>query len=368
MTFSAIFDDAGVGNDVGIDILCLFCHPRRRGHAEILYICTGIILKPMKSRLSVVTWALIAALCSCTGPKDVRVLYWNIQNGMWADQGNNYDNFVSFVKETEPDICIWCEAKSHYRTGSGESFPNNLDSLYLPSNWNALAARYGHKYVFLGGERDFFPQVISSRYPLEEALRMTGDSTVTVSHGAGWAVVHTPVGDINIVTVHTWPQKYGFDIPKNPPELRKESVARHEGDSARYKEMRWVVENTIGTDEAAKEHFWILAGDMNSVSRVDNSVYGLPEDSTEFLTQDYLMGIDCLADAQHALFDSFVCTASGNNRRIDYIYCTPPLLERIKKFQVVKDGFPSNTKTDIRNFWIPSDHYPIVMDISGNAK
>ena len=48
--------------------------------------------------------------------KEIKVLYWNIQNGMWSDQGNNYDNFVAFVKDLDPDICVWAEAESRYVT------------------------------------------------------------------------------------------------------------------------------------------------------------------------------------------------------------------------------------------------------------
>lgn len=301
-------------------------------------------------------------LTACTKPGPIRILYWNIQNGMWADQGSGYDNFVRYVKETDPDICIWCEAKTHYRTGSGESFPNLQDSLYLPGHWDELALRYGHKYVFLGGERDFFPQVITSRYPIEGVLRMIGDDSVTVSHGAGWAKVKLGKETLNIVTVHTWPQKYGIGIPKDPPQLRQESALRHEGDSARREEMRWVVEHTVGTDPDAGNNLWILAGDMNSISRKDNAVYGLPEDSPEFLTQDYLAGIPCLYDAQSCKLDSFIAT--GGKRRIDYIYCTEPVLSRITSLEVVEEGFPTRTKTDIKNFWIPSDHTPIIVELS----
>ena len=282
---------------------------------------------------------------------------------MWADQGNNYDNFVAFVKETDPDICIWCEAKTHYRTGSGKSFQAGSDSLYLPAHWSELAARYGHKYVFTGGERDFFPQVITSKYPLEGKLRMTGDDSVVVSHGAGWAAVDIMGKKLNIVTVHTWPQKYGFDIPKSPSKLRKESALRHDGDSCRMKEIRWVVEHTMGTEPDAENQLWLFAGDMNSVSRVDNDVYGLEDDSPEFLTQDYLASQPALVDAGYILLDEFIPTGS-NGRRIDYIYCTPALLQKILRMEVIREGYPARKKTDIKNFWIPSDHYPILVDIS----
>lgn len=45
-----------------------------------------------------------AALTAGCGERtdDMRLLYWNIQNGMWSDQSNGYDNFVAWVKATIP--------------------------------------------------------------------------------------------------------------------------------------------------------------------------------------------------------------------------------------------------------------------------
>lgn len=67
---------------------------------------------------------------------------------MWSDQGNNYDNFVEFVKEQNPDICVWCEAESRYRTGTADKM-TEYDEFYLPWNWDFLARRYGHQYVLV---------------------------------------------------------------------------------------------------------------------------------------------------------------------------------------------------------------------------
>jgi hypothetical protein len=67
---------------------------------------------------------VLAALLLFTGcskkSESVKILYWNIQNGMWSDQGHDYDNFVDFVVEENPDICIWAEAESRYRTDTAE--------------------------------------------------------------------------------------------------------------------------------------------------------------------------------------------------------------------------------------------------------
>ena len=65
-----------------------------------------------------------AALASCgvkqAGKAPLRLLYWNIQNGMWSGQGDNYDRFVEWVRQQRPDVCIWCEAQSLYRTGTAK--------------------------------------------------------------------------------------------------------------------------------------------------------------------------------------------------------------------------------------------------------
>src|SRR5574344_2468913 len=44
----------------------------------------------------------------------VRLVYWNIQNGMWDGEADNYDSFVTWVKGKNPDICVWCEAVPTY--------------------------------------------------------------------------------------------------------------------------------------------------------------------------------------------------------------------------------------------------------------
>ena len=58
-----------------------------------------------------------------SGEKPLRLLYWNIQNGMWSGQEDNYDAFVGWVKDKKPDICVWCEAQSIYYTGTDRRLP-----------------------------------------------------------------------------------------------------------------------------------------------------------------------------------------------------------------------------------------------------
>ena len=94
----------------------------------------------------------VVALCGCTRDTSLRVLYWNFQNGMWADEPNNYDNFVEWVKKYDPDVCIWCEAQTIYEKGTDKAC--KPEERYLIENWGELAARFGHRYWEKGGHRD----------------------------------------------------------------------------------------------------------------------------------------------------------------------------------------------------------------------
>ena len=112
----------------------------------------------------------------------LRLLYWNIQNGMWDGQTDHYARFTKWVQEQRPDICVFCEASSIFLTGTDKGMPK--EDRYLPEHWDELARRYGHSYV--GGWRDNYPQVITSRYPIDNVKKIIGNGTDSiVTHGAG---------------------------------------------------------------------------------------------------------------------------------------------------------------------------------------
>ena len=71
--------------------------------------------------------AAIATSVPCAAKRpsgsDLRLLYWNIQNGMWSGQDDNYDRFVEWVKQFDADVCVWCEAQSIYRSGTADRMP-----------------------------------------------------------------------------------------------------------------------------------------------------------------------------------------------------------------------------------------------------
>ena len=91
-------------------------------------------------RLITLVLVFLSLSCLARGKgKEIKLLYWNIQNGMWHDQGNNYDAFVEYVKSLDPDICVWAEAESRYITDTGVKMKIPEDQ-YLPWNWPRVTA------------------------------------------------------------------------------------------------------------------------------------------------------------------------------------------------------------------------------------
>lgn len=113
----------------------------------------------MSGRIMRVLPMLVLACITCAGSmlarkgktarraQSVRLLYWNIQNGMWDGQTDDYRRFTSWVDSLKPDVCVWCEAQSIWRTNSDKALPR--EERQLPGRWPELAARYGHTYIYI---------------------------------------------------------------------------------------------------------------------------------------------------------------------------------------------------------------------------
>lgn len=318
-------------------------------------------MRKMLCLCSLVLSMWLACNMNATNPRNLRLLYWNIQNGMWSDQGNNYDNFVAFVKEQNPDVCVWAEAKSNYRTASAGSLGEKMNE-YLPSNWDELAARYGHSYVYLGGYRDDYPQVITSRYPLHNVKRIVGERPDSVvSHGCGWAVLQAGKNSVNVVTLHTWPQKWGFEIDMS---RKQESIDAHEGDYYRLKELTYICNHTIAASPDAENGYWMMMGDFNAISSLDNDHYGYPRDTTAFLANDYVLQNTPYVDAIREWYGSDFQSTIISGRRIDYVYLTPALYSKVVNLKVLREGWVKNYRDPrkLSNFCHPSDHLPVLVD------
>jgi|SRR5574344_3112766 endonuclease/exonuclease/phosphatase family metal-dependent hydrolase len=308
--------------------------------------------------LSVIALLSCAQLNAKKPEKNLRLLYWNIQNGMWSEQGCGYAKFVKWVSDQKPDICVWCEGQSHYKTGSDEELPEN--ERYLVANWSTLAARYGHNYTYVGGHRDNYPQVITSKYPIENVERILGNVDTLVAHGSSWARIKVNGKTLNIVTVHTWPQAYSYYA--QTPEAKEKSKAEFGGNYFRRTEIEYICHHTIDSVSGAKKQLWMMMGDFNSRSIVDSAQYK-HLDPSFYLVHNYVRENTPYLDVIEKTRTKYVSsTYSGN--RIDFIYVTPKLLKRVKDAQIVWDDYttPVLEPHHLRNFKIPSDHLPIIVD------
>lgn len=296
-------------------------------------------------------------------PENLRLVYWNIQNGMWDGQPDDYQRFTDWVKAQKPDVCVWCEAQPIYKTGTYTKLDNveewQKDEL-MTKMWKRLGKRYGHKYIYIGGHRDNYPQVVTSRYPLQAVDRIIGNADTLVSHGAGWVRINVAGKPVNIVTLHTWPQKYGYGVAK---EDRDRSIAENEGDKFRRAEMEYICRHTIGADPSAAEGLWMMMGDFNSRSRVDNWVYRFAEDDTKLLVHDYIRECTPYVDIVYERDPQSFFSSTGGKSRIDFVYCTPPLAGMVEAAQIQTDNYTRPVRSKVvTSFYEPSDHRPIIVD------
>lgn len=303
----------------------------------------------------------IAATSAQTKP--LRLMYWNIQNGMWAEQGSNYDKFVDYVRRKDPDVCVWCEAKTLYQDSTAEKCDRN--NSYLPAHWGEVAARYGHKYWKLGGYRDNYPQVITSKYPIRNMADIIGqEPDSVVSHGAGWNQIDVNGKTLNIVMLHTWPQQFDFKVLRADPETKNESARNLDGHRYRRMELEYICNHTIGQSKHPEQEYWMMMGDFNSKSSIDNYAYQWPVDTAAFLCQDYIRDHTPYIDLIAAKYPKQFKSSVYGSQRIDYVYLTDPLYRSVVWADIVRDDYTEPVRDPSRrtNFDYPSDHCPVIVD------
>ncbi|MBE6251155.1 MAG: hypothetical protein E7111_05815 [Bacteroidales bacterium] len=318
--------------------------------------------------------------------KSLRVLYWNIQYGMWGDQGNNYDNFVKWVKAYNPDVCVWCETASVHKTGSSE-YLTAEDPRYLRIDlnntapfldaWKALAGRYGHQYVSSGALRDNYPQIISSKYPIEtlKQIGVPSGQTNPVVHGSGLYRINVHGEKINIVSVHLYPQKYTYglvDTNGNGLADEQEASARlREGDVYREWEMKQIIAETVNNSAYAADKNWIFCGDFNSRSWMDKWYYesqNVVIDDSEYLVHDAIRNQTRLKDLIGNWFYGQFVTSNARVKRPDYIYMSSSMYAKVYDAYVVMDGWcsPKEAIYDEEGnvlLYSPADHRPVLVDL-----
>ncbi len=283
-------------------------------------------------------------LCAKPSKKDksalkvIRFMDFNIADGMWKDQYNNYDDFVDWMKSQKVDIFAVCEAASHWNEKK-KNLPKNEESRYLPYRWDELAARWGHKYTALGAYQDNYPVAITSRFPIEVIQRIGGKQ---VSHGA----LHVKIMGVNYVVLHLWPQSY-----RKGDKTKTKGKGGHE---YRLSEINYIMDQTIRNPKYANEEHWVMSGDFNARSPKDIAFYDEILSKPKRYNNDVHNAV-LEVYPRDVIFDknphAFQPSTRGGKARIDYIYCTEKLYSTVKRAYPVTDDFVHRT----------SDHRPLVM-------
>ncbi|MCQ2141382.1 MAG: hypothetical protein MJY83_03435 [Bacteroidales bacterium] len=328
----------------------------------------------------------------------LRVLYWNIQNGMWSDQTADFANFRAFVKKYDPDVCVWCEAQSIYNDRS-TSMCDEKDR-FFPAGWADFAQSYGHKYTAIGGYRiyadDYFPQVVTSRYPVKTLLKITetdaahqaladsytdgkshsdeyhkscAEGYCPVAHGAAVQQVDVNGVKVNIVTLHLWPHAYSYYAKFVLKDQKYDADNSAGGNVQREREIRYICSRSIEDPKFAGEENWLMMGDFNTRSRLDNWRYKLPEDSPFLSSHDYILQHTDYKDIIGLKYPGhFFATrtwandAAGNYPpRYDFMYASPAMYEKVANALVLNEQW-TNMVWAMSNYYDSSDHRPILVD------
>ena len=254
----------------------------------------------------------------------LKVLSYNVLEGMKLDKANDYNNFVTWVSEQAPDIMAIEETNG-----------------FTKEKLTALSARWGHPYAEMCKESGY-PVSITSKYPIEVVSRILDG----VWHGG----IHVKIKGINILVLHLYPFSY---TPSGSNAAN--------GDAYRLEEIQTYLDNTIR--KYPDEKYWLMMGDFNARSRVDNWFYNYPENDTRLLVHDHIRNntdlVDIIAERNPGRFIS----STYGNARIDFMYASPSMYGRVANALIVIDKWTTATKSPyVSNFYDPSDHRPILVD------
>lgn len=238
--------------------------------------------------------------------RTMRLISYNILEGMKNDRANNYDNFVAWVLEYNPDVLALQEANG-----------------FTQESLEELAERYGHNYVVTNRKiGDNYPVAITSKYPIESRRRLTKH----VSHGAIFATIE----GINFVNLHLWPQNYWHEQNDN------------RGTEYRQQEMKIFLDSTFY--KYPNEDKWLLLGDFNARARIDSTAHA---PNTDYSVHDMVADAGFYDTVRH-LLDPNAYVGS----RIDYVYATPSILIDVVRAEFIRDDFTA----------VYSDHPPMLVD------
>lgn len=285
-------------------------------------------------RVSIVLAAAsLGFIASARDCGESRLLQYNIADGMWYDQYNNYNRFVDWMRNQDVDVAAFCEAATHWDENK-KGLPRDDKRRYFPDSLSVVSSRWGHPYMITGAFQDNYPVAITSRYEPELVRPIGGDK---LSHGA----LHAKIRGVNYVVIHLWPQRYSL---QDKDKTRSDNL----GDSTRINEIRHILSETIYNPDFADEKYWVMMGDFNTTSPADDAYYEKTPNYQVHNTMRATYPCDVIEKFHKG---EFVPSENRNKRRIDFTYCNDAMENRLISAETLDDEF---TK-------VASDHKPTII-------
>lgn len=264
--------------------------------------------------------------------KGLRLITYNILEGMKLDTSADKPNFVNWLKQMDPDVLALQEVTN-----------------FTQASLEKLAQSYGHPYAVLLIEGEKYPVALTSKYPIVDVQK--------VSDNMDRGYIMARIQDVHVVCLHFTP----FDYRKRAQEVDLLLSHLHA--------------------QPAKQP-WIIMGDFNTVSPADSATYSdgrmvanyrayekkyPPIQKLSNGQLDYTVIGKILAngftDALKTTTPAFIKTVhpkrfepkTGSDvpSRIDFIFVSRHLVKKIAAARVLVDDFTDNY----------SDHYPVLMDL-----
>jgi exodeoxyribonuclease-3 len=281
------------------------------------------------------TLFLIFLFAWCTNfaqNKRLRVITYNILEGMKLDTSAGKPNFVNWVKQMGPDVLAMQEV-----TG------------FTQASLEKLAQSYGHPYAVLLIEGEKYPVALTSRYPIVNVQK--------VSDNMDRGFIMARIKDLNVVCLHFTP----FDYRKRAQEV--DLLLAHI--DAQLPKQRWMIMgdfNTVSPADSAMYSDGRMAANYEAYEKKYPPIQKLSNGKLDYTVIEKIMASG-FTDALKTTTPEFVKTVhpkrfepkTGTDvpSRIDFIFVSKDLVKKIAAARVLVDDFTDNY----------SDHYPVLMEL-----
>ena len=147
---------------------------------------------------------------------------------------------------------------------------------------------------------------------------------------------------------------------------RTASANAGHGNAYRRMEVQYIVDHTSAKAANPAQEYWIMCGDFNSYSHLDNWHYKWGDGATVWSVTKFIeAACPYYYDIVAEHFPGIFCRSTMGNSRIDFMYVSKALLKASKAVDPNTDWFTKQSYSDVnKHFKIPSDHRPIMADFN----